>query len=140
MKNGMFILVVFLMGCKGNKFVLETNSKFTFKEAFYTVTPPAIQEGNSFSIVTLEFSSQEELKEIELKGIYFMEKYGLLKAKNRVTYQASIILPKDKEVLKEKIPFQIEANEIVISYIEAGKQKYLLKKLNRKDSFDNIPR
>lgn len=140
MKNVMFVLVVFLMGCKSNKFILEKNSIFSFKEAFYEVTPAAIQEGTSFATVTLAFLNQEELKEIEFIGIYFKEKYGLLKPKNMLTYQASIILPKDKEQLKEKIPFEIQSNEIVISYKQAGKQKYLLKKVNRKDSFDTIRR
>lgn len=140
MKNLLVILVVFLLGCKSNKFALETTSIFTFKEVFFTEIPAAIQEGNSFATVTLEFQNLDELKNIELIGIYFKEKYALLKAKNKLTYQASIILPKDKEQIQEKIPFEIQSNEIVISYKESGKQKYLLQKIQRKDSFDNVPR
>lgn len=140
MKNLLVILLVFLLCCKSNKFALETASIFTFKEIFFTEIPAAIREGNSFATVTLEFQNLEELKNIELIGIYFKEKYALLKAKNKVTYQASIILPKNKEQIQEKIPFEIQSNEIVISYKESGKQKYLLKKIQRKDSFDNVPR
>lgn len=140
MKNILVILVVFLMGCKSNKFALEATSIFAIKEAYYTVTPAAIQEGNSFATVTLAFENYEELKNIELLGIYFREKYALLKTKNKVTYQASIILPKDKEQIQEKIPFKIQSNEIVISFKESGKQKYLLHKIQSKDSFDDIPR
>ena len=140
MKNLLVILVLFLLGCKSNKFALESTSIFTFKEIFFTETPAAIQEGNSFATVTLEFQNFDGLKNIELIGIYFKEKYALLKAKNKVTYQASIILPKEKEEIKEKIPFEIQSNEIIISYKESGKQKYLLKIIQRKDSFDNVPR
>ncbi|OIP46013.1 MAG: hypothetical protein COZ16_04420 [Flavobacteriaceae bacterium CG_4_10_14_3_um_filter_31_253] len=128
-----------MTGCNSNKFLLKNTSRFTF-EAFYKVTPAAIREGNSFALVTLEFANPDELRDIELLGIYFKEKYAVLKVKDSVNYQASIILPKDGERTDEKIPFEIQSNEIVISFKKSGKQQYELYKIKQKNYFETTPR
>ena len=141
MKNSIVILItVLVFSSCNNKYLLEQNSVLKFKESYYKSWSSGVRNGGSgYTVVLmLEDNLSKTTTNVTLEGIYFKDKYTKLKNQNNNKYQANIIAKKntisngdtfalvqEKEQIKEEIPFALEGNEAVVSYLEKGKQKYL---------------
>jgi hypothetical protein len=141
MKNSIVILItVLVFSSCNNKYLLEQNSVLKFKESYYKSWSSGVRNGGSgyTVILMLEDNLSKTTTNVTLEGIYFKDKYTKLKNQNNNKYQANIIAKKntisngdtfalvqEKEQIKEEIPFALEGNEAVVSYLEKGKQKYL---------------
>ncbi len=141
MKNSIVILItVLVFSSCNNKYLLEQNSVLKFKESYYKSWSSGVRNGGSgyTVILMLEDNLSKTTTNVTLEGIYFKDKYAKLKNQNNNKYQANIIakkntisngdtfaLAQEKEQIKEEIPFALEGNEAVVSYLEKGKQKYL---------------
>jgi hypothetical protein len=142
MKYNTLLAIVFFIGCNSSKFYLQEKPMIQVNEAFYEVIPSAIKEGNSFAKITLIFNNSDVLNKIEIKGVYFKNQFAKLISKDKNTFVASIILPKEATLDENKIPFTLNPGEIVVSYKEKNKEKFALFKVKLKDSIDSntIPR
>lgn len=136
MKYSYFFLILVLFGCKSKKFCLEDNSELTLKEGFYREIPSGVYEGESTIDVTIIFNDFDK-QLFEIKGFYFRNKFVEKNLKfNNFTLKGSLKLDK----VDEHIPFTIENNEIVISYLKKEKTKYVKFSLKeQRNSIDNIP-
>ena len=121
---------------------MQEAPRFQLKEAFFEETPSAIREGNSFAKITITSVNTDNIKSIEIKGVYFKNQFAKLVSKDSTTFIASIILLKEEVSSENKIPFDLKSDEIVVSYLEKRKEKFALFKIKRKDSLDSnkIPR
>ena len=142
MKHTLILFIIVVSGCKSGKFFLQEAPRFQLKEAFFEETPSAIREGNSFAKITITSVNTDNIKSIEIKGVYFKNQFAKLVSKDSTTFIASIILPKEEVSNENKIPFDLKSDEIVVSYLEKRKEKFALFKIKRKDSLDSnkIPR
>lgn len=137
-----FFLIVFF-GC-ANTYKLENKAVLSFTESSYNSWFSGVKGGGSGYSVFLKMDESDVLnaEKIELKGVYFKEKYANLKLQGLGSYQAffkrkgdSGMLPikVKKEVIKEeKIPFVLNENEAVVSCLINGKQKYIKVVLTKK--------
>lgn len=126
MKYISILCILLFASCASKKFTLEESSNLHLKDAFYEIIPPAIKEGNTFVKITLLLSKENNHKEVQLNGVYFKNQYAKLVAKNDSISMASIILPKQSDIKKDVIPFDIESGKIVVAYDENEKQKFAL--------------
>ncbi len=129
-----FFIAILFLGCKAQKFSLVENSSIKIINAYYKKIPPAIKEDKS---TTQLFVKIEENKSIELTGVYFNNRYVNQNTKGN-KYELITNLKELK--VKEKIPFELEHNEIVIVYLENGKKKFAKFTIQKKKNWDNIPR
>ncbi|ARV16018.1 hypothetical protein [Polaribacter sp. SA4-12] len=141
-----FFLIV-LFGC-ANTYKLEKKPVLSFTDSSYSSWSSGVKGGGSGFSVFLKMDESDTLddKKIELKGVYFKDKYASLKLQGLGSYQAFFKnksnsdrfvsdAQKDhkKEVSKEeKIPFVLNENEAVVSCLINGKQKYIKVVLTKK--------
>ena len=137
-----FFLIV-LSGC-ANTYKLEKKSVLNFTETSYISWFSGVKGGGSGFSVFLKMDERDNLnnKNIELKGVYFKEKYADFKLQGLGSYQAffkrkggsgRLPIKAKKEVVKvEKIPFVLSGKEAVVSCLINGKQKYVKVILTKK--------
>ena len=137
-----FFLIV-LSGC-ANTYKLEKKPVLKFSESSYISWFSGVKGGGSGSSVFLKMDKNDNLdhKKIELKGVYFKEKYADLKLQGLGSYQAffkrkgnsgRLQIKAKKEVVKEeKIPFVLSGTEAVVSCLINGKQTYVKVILTKK--------
>jgi hypothetical protein len=127
-----------MIGCKSQKYQLESSPILTLKEGYYVVIPPAIVEGVTSVKASLKFDEFDK-GEIELIGFYFRNNYISMKAvSDPYAIEGGVLKKENSE--ETKIPFSIEPYEVVLSYKEKGKLKYAKFNIKKKAIFDNIPR
>ena len=140
-KSSFFLITIF--GC-ANTYKLENKAVLSFTESSYNSWFSGVKGGGSGFSVFLKMDKNDALdaEKIELKGVYFKDKYANLKLQSLGSYQAffknkstSDMFASDahKELIKEEqIPFVLNENEAVVSCLINGKQKYVKVILTRK--------
>tara|TARA_B110000879_G_scaffold70942_1_gene99057 strand:- start:219 stop:683 length:465 start_codon:yes stop_codon:yes gene_type:complete len=141
---GLFLLL-FSLGCS-NQFKLEKKAPLTFKESYYQEWVSGVKGGGSGVDVFLLLEESNINKNVQMKGLYFKQKYCKLELQGNNKYQGFIktnenqtsnisdnfVAVKESEV--EKILFFLKGDNAVISYIENNKQKYFKITLDKKQS------
>ena len=141
---GLFLLL-FSLGCS-NQFKLEKKAPLTFKESYYQEWVSGVKGGGSGVDVFLLIEENNINRNVQMKGLYFKQKYCELELQGNNKYQGFIktskniipnisdnSVPIDKSE-DEKIPFSLEKNNAVVSFTENGKQKYVKLKLKKKQN------
>ena len=148
------IFVIMILGC-ASKFTLESNSIINTKESYYTLWNSPIRGGGSgYSVyIVLDKNLNLNASKIEIKGLYFKDKYCTLKHQKQHLYQGFIknksnnntlemegdLNPQPlKEDVAEDIPFKLTGQEAVIVY----KVKNVLKHVKivlRKKNVSEVP-
>lgn len=154
-----FLLIATFIGCSGtkNQYKIEKNATLSFQEAYYQDWASGVQGGGSGMNVFL-VQNASDADEIEIKGIYFHEKYTSLKSHGNNKFQGfikgdgntkeveEVMVGEEKkkekiETIVETFPFELKPNEAVISFFHQGKLKYNKITLVKKESLsDQIPR
>ena len=137
-----FFLIV-LFGC-ANTYQLEKKPVLNFTETSYMSWFSGVKGGGSGFSVFLKIDESDNFnhKKIELKGVYFKEKYADFKLQGLGSYQAFFkrkgdsgrlpIKAKKEETKEEKIPFVLSGTEAVVSCLINGKQTYVKVVLTKK--------
>lgn len=136
MKNTLILFFgLTILGCKSHKYNLEENSSLTLKEGFYTIIPSGVFEGKTSASVTIILDDFDK-EAIVLKGFYFRNRFIEIK-ENSNTINGSIFL---EDKIDTKTPFEIENSDVVISYLQNEKQKFVKFKLRKKENgINNVP-
>ncbi len=140
-----FVLIVSIMAsfsqCGNAQYSLEKSmpSAINLEKAYYQVIPPGIREGDTHVTVVVPIT---EGSEVVLDSVFFRGQRAKFEEKEG-TYTATLIEPSkekyalegrvgepnqqtsEQEAKKEAIPFDLEPNECVLSYREAGALKYV---------------
>lgn len=125
-----------LFGCKSQQFKLENNSDLSLQNGTYVIIPAAIEE--SASSVEISILLNEFNKDISLNGFYFRDTF-IDKKPNKNQFQLEGIVSLNSNSTN-KIPFLIEDDEVVVSYNQNKKKKFVKFKLKKKiNSLNNIP-
>lgn len=152
------LLVVTFVSCSGtkSKYQIEKEALVSFSEATYQKWDSPVKGGGAGMNITLMQESTEE--DVKIQGIYFLEKYAVLKSQGNGKFQGYIETKANTqeedsykgsenqnskvETVEEQFPFQLEANEAVISFLHKGKLKYNKIKLQKKEQSiqDDVPR
>ncbi len=128
-----------LIACKPQEYQLEVKPKLILKEGFYIEIPPAISEGKSYVKVILKFEEFDK-ETLKIKGFYFRNNFISMKeVKDPFSIEGSIIRSQSENISKN-IPFELEPFEVVLSYENNKKLKYIKYSVKRKISFDDVPR
>lgn len=136
MKNTLILFFgLTILGCKSHKYSLEENSSLTLKEGFYTIIPSGVFEGKTSASVTIILDDFDK-EAIVLKGFYFRNRFIEIK-ENSNTINGSIFL---EDKIDTKTPFELENSDVVISYLQNEKQKFVKFKLRKKENgINNVP-
>lgn len=136
MKKIIFLLIGFIIiGCKSQQFKLETESDLSLKEGNFTVIPAPIKEGKSK--VKAHMILNDFDPNIKLIGFYFRDKFVEYKDNNNPYVLEGSVEISDS---KTESPFELEQNEVVVSYNQNKKKKFVKFKLKKKmNSLNNIP-
>lgn len=142
-----FFFLVTLFGC-ANTYKLEKEATLSFSESSYNSWFSGVRGGGSGFNVFLKMDNLDN-KKVELKGVYFRNKYANLKSQSLGSYQAffkqknnsnsdrlEVDTYKKAEIKEEKIPFILSADEAVISYLIDKKIKYTKIILTKKKTMD----
>lgn len=132
-------LIALLMGCKSQDFALVKENELQLKKGFFKEIPPAIADEDTYIQVNLKFNVFDT-NAFELVAIYFRNQIIPSKvSKNNFSISGSI----NKELtLVENVefPFELQSNEIVLSYKNKNKIKFAKYTIDRKILMDDIPR
>ncbi|WP_296634480.1 hypothetical protein [Polaribacter sp.] len=132
-------LVVFLMGCKSQDFSLVKENKLQLNEGFFKEISPAIADEDTYIQVNLNFNQFDTAK-IKLLAIYFRNQIIPSKV-NEDTFSISGSINKELTLIENvEFPFELKANEVVLSYKKKNKTNYAKYAIVRKISMDDIPR
>lgn len=127
-----------MMSCKTQKYQLEENSVLSLQEGFYNVIPSPIKHGKSSVKATINLNNFDK-ENITLIGFYFRNEFIKFKeVRNPYGIEGSVKLDDTKK--DAQIPFDIKNNEVVLSYKQNNKNKFVKFVLNKKKDFlDNVP-
>tara|TARA_R110002073_G_scaffold123234_2_gene266872 strand:+ start:56769 stop:57248 length:480 start_codon:yes stop_codon:yes gene_type:complete len=153
-----FLIIVTFIGCNGkkkNQLKIEENATLSFQEAYYQDRVSGVKGGGSGINIFL-VRNESDFEEIEIKGIFFHEKYTTLKTYGSNKHQGfikgnannedieEVMVGEEKkkiETIEENFPFDLQANEAVISFLDEGVLKYnKITLVKKKLSLDQIPR
>lgn len=127
-----------MFSCKSQKYHLEEDSALSLQEGYYKVIPSPIYDGKSSvaAIIKLNAFNKED---ITLLGFYFRNQFVEYKeVRNPYGIEGSVLLDDTKK--DTKILFDIKNNEVVVSYEQKNKNKFVKFILNKKKDFlDNVP-
>lgn len=147
MKSLIFVFIFTIFSaCKslGNQYVIEKSPHLNLEETYYQKYTSGVKGGGSgYSI----FIFADATKNIVIEGVFFRKRYSKLKFHGAKKYQAFIknnqnLEPnvnesetRKKEITaEEKIPFDLNRDEAVISYFENNTKKFMKVILTKKDS------
>ena len=146
-----FCILIFLLGC-ANSYKLEKKPELNILESYYKIKNSGVKGGDSGYSIYLMLGEDANLdnKNINIKGIYFKEKYADLKYQTLGKYQTFIkennnsdrlesesnLKESIEEVKEDKIPFDLKDTEAVISYVMNEKMKFFKVVLEKKKTMD----
>ena len=143
---------IMILGC-ASKFNLESNTFINTTESYYSLWNSPIRGGGSgYSVyVVLDENLDLNSKQIELQGIYFKDKYSVLKHQKSGLYQGFIKNKANNNTLEmeetlrkqlveqavtEDIPFKLIGQEAVIVYKSKNILKYVKIELRKKQTLE----
>mgnify|MGYP000099790712 CR=1 FL=1 len=152
------LFIATFIGCSGtkNQYKIEKNATVSFQEAYYQNWTSGVKGGGSGMNIFLVQKTTDT--DVEIRGVYFHEKYAALKSHGNYKYQGfikgdannevaeEVMVGEEKkkeaiETIEETFPFDLKSNEAVISFFHEGKLKYNKITLVKKEvSSDQIPR
>lgn len=134
-----FFLLVLMFGCKSQDYTLVKEYDLQLKEGIYKEIPPAIADEDAYIQVNLNFN-KFDTNTYELMAIYFKNQIVPSK-KNTEKFSISGSINKELTLkANEDFPFELQPNEVVLSYKKNNKIKYAKYTIDRKISMDDIPR
>lgn len=143
---------IMILGC-ASKFNLESNTFINTTESYYSLWNSPIRGGGlGYSVyVVLDENLDLNSKQIELQGIYFKDKYSVLKHQKLGLYQGFIKNKANNNTLEmeetlrkqpveqavtEDIPFKLIGQEAVIVYKSKNILKYVKIELRKKQTLE----
>lgn len=134
-----FLLFIFLMGCKTQKYQLVESNALSLKEGYYIEIPPGTFEGKTAINAVLTFEKFDKTA-IKFLGIYFRNEFVATSGiKDSFKIEAGVYKENFKKLKEDNIPFKLKKYEVVLSYFYKGKQKYTKYTLQKKSPLGNIP-
>lgn len=146
------IFVIMILGC-ASKFNPESKTVINTTESYYNLWNSPVRGGGSgYSVyVVLDKNLDLSASKIEIKGLYFKDKYCTLKYQQQHLYQGFIKikssnnslemegdlnLQSTKEDVAEDIPFKLTGQEAVIVYKVKNVLKHVKIELRKKQTLE----